>query len=270
MKREIKSNSKCLKNGYYKESELDNYEFKNSEKELIMTYQKKFPELLSETDEEAFVIDGEVLCSQLGVKDNFNTWLLGNSKSKQGKLIKYRMVENTDYISSCEIVKREIGATKKNKIMLTLNCAKKIALRQNTEEGDLVCDYFILIEKAFKNRMEWNFDRDDSIVHCKQLQRAMMKYHGKLLGNKPAWARSVQQAEFALFNNVIIGMSASEYRKLNGMNKTGNIRNTFTEIQLEYVAELEKYDADLIMVQNIFEYEKRKEILTKKFILMCD
>lgn len=269
-KREIKSNSKCLKDGYYKEVELDNYGFKSGEKEVIMAYQKQFPELLSETDEKAFIIDGETLCEQLGVKDNFNTWLLGNSKSKYGKLIKYRMNKNEDYEVYCETAKNSNGGRPKSKIMLTLNCAKKIAMRQNTEEGDLVCDYFILIERAFRNRMEWNFDRDDTIIHCKQLQRAMMKYQGKLLKEKPEWAISVQQAEFALFNNVVIGMSASEYRKLNGMSKKGNIRNTFTETQLEYIAELEKYDADLLMVQNIFNYEKRKEILTKKFILMCE
>ena len=247
-KRETKTNSSNLKKGVYKKPEL---------------------ELLSETDEDAFVIDGEVLCSQLGVKDNFNTWLLGNSKSKQGKLIKYRMVENADYSSFCEIAKRQIGAVKKNRIMLTLNCAKKIALRQNTEEGDLVCDYFILIEKAFRNRLEWNFDRDDSIFQCKQLRKAMIVHHGKLLKTKPMWAYRVEQAEFAMFNNIIIGMSAGDYRKLNGLSKSASIRNTFTEEQLEHVAELERYDADLIMVQNIFDYQTRQDILTKKYILMC-
>ena len=214
-KREIKTNSSSLKKGVYKKLELENYGFKQSDIEIIMQYQKQFPELLSETDEDAFVIDGEVLCGQLGVKSNYNDWLLRAAKGKEGKLIRYRMIESVDYICSSEKsetqrINGQRGVVVKNKIMLTLNCAKKIALRQNTEEGDLVCDYFILIEKAFRNRLEWNFDRDDTIIQCKQLRKAMIIHHGKLLKTKPEWAYRVEQAEFAMFNNIIIGMSAGD------------------------------------------------------------
>ena len=96
----------------------------------------------------------------------------------------------------------------------------------------------------------------------------MIVHRKRLLENIPDWARSLQQAEFCLFNNIIIGMSASDYRKLHNLKKSDSIRNTFNEKQLEYVAELEKYDADLIIVQNIFDYNEREEILTKKYKLM--
>lgn len=42
----------------------------------------------------------------------------------------------------------------KNKITLTLSCAKKIAMRQNNEMGDLVCDFFITMEKAVRLNIE--------------------------------------------------------------------------------------------------------------------
>lgn len=71
---------------------------------LVKDYQKKFWQLLQ--DDEGFCVDGEVLCKELEIKDNFNTWLLGetrydkNGKIKwQGKLIAYRFKENKDYIS---------------------------------------------------------------------------------------------------------------------------------------------------------------------------
>ena len=44
------------------------------ENDIIMKYQKDFPELLQD-DVEGFVIDGEKLCKQLEIKDDFNTWL---------------------------------------------------------------------------------------------------------------------------------------------------------------------------------------------------
>ena len=42
---------------------------------------------------------------------------------------------------------------------MTLECAKKIAMRQNNEMGDLVCDYFILMEKALRNFESWSVTR---------------------------------------------------------------------------------------------------------------
>lgn len=66
------------------------------------------------------------------------------------------------------------------------------------------------------------------------------------------------QGEFCLLNEVIIGMSATQYRNKKGLRRSHPIRNTFSEKQLEYVEELERYDADLILVQNIFDYEKEK------------
>lgn len=264
-KREIKSNSKCLKDGCYKRNELEVYGLTKEDIEIIMQYQKQFPELLQ--DVEGFVVDARQLWEQLGRPQGNDD--NGFSKFIKRKVLEKGFVEDVDYV----LTKTKTGIRKnvvQKEYTLTVDTAKNVCMMENTEAGRLIRRYFIITERAFRNRIEWNFDRDDTIIHCKQLQRAMMKYHGKLLSNKPEWARSVQQAEFALFNNVVLGMSATEYRKLNGMSKSGNIRNTFTETQLEYVAELERYDADLLMVQNMFDYEERKDLVTKKFILMCE
>ncbi len=117
---------------------------------LIDKYQKTFPQLLIDNTED-FVIDGETLCKELGVLSNFNDWLLRKTKGKEGKLIKYRFTEDVDY--KCTSGKSETqrkngqkGITIKNIITLTLDCAKKIAMRQNNDNGDMVCDYFICIE----------------------------------------------------------------------------------------------------------------------------
>lgn len=135
--------------------------------QLVTTYQRTFPELLQ--DEEGFCISGETLCNQLGVGTNFNNWLLLQSKSKEGKLIKYKCVENVDYINdwnfdNVKFTREEVENMNpqqrsrqgiKNVIKLTLECAKKIAMRQNNEQGDIVCDYFILMEKTLRNYEKW-------------------------------------------------------------------------------------------------------------------
>jgi hypothetical protein len=74
-------------------------------------------------------------------------------------------------------------------------------------------------------------------------------------------------SEFCLLNEVMIGMSASQYRRLKGLDKSTPIRNTFTEKQLEIVHILEQYDSDLILIQNEFDWNKRKEYLSKKLNL---
>lgn len=52
--------------------------------------------LINNTDD--FVIDGETLCKELGIKSNFTDWLLRPQKGKEGKLIRYKCKENIDYI----------------------------------------------------------------------------------------------------------------------------------------------------------------------------
>lgn len=129
---------------------------------LVLKYQSVFPELLQGIDG---FIDGETLCKELGVKDNYNTWLLGETRldskghiKSQGKLIKYRCIEGKDYEVG-ESQSQNRNKCSKNIIKLTVNCAKKIAMRQNNEMGDLVCDYFILMEEAVRDYENWNVSR---------------------------------------------------------------------------------------------------------------
>jgi phage anti-repressor protein len=157
-----------------------------------------------------------------------------------------------------------------------IEIAKEIAMiagignRVNQETKDiskLARKYFIYIEKAFKNRVEWNLDRDDTLIKCKTLRGAIIKYQNALTETRPTYYNNNFISEFCLLNEVIIGMSASQYKKLKGLNKNASIRNTFTEKELELVHTLEQYDSDLIVIQNEFDWNKRKEYLSKKLKL---
>ena len=45
----------------------------------------------------------------------------------------------------------------KTKILLTIECAKKIAIRQNNVMGDLVCSYFILMERQVSKNNNFEY-----------------------------------------------------------------------------------------------------------------
>lgn len=258
--REIKTNSTNLKKGFYKREELELYGFDKNEIEVIQTYQKNFPELLQDVD--GFVIDARTLWEQLGEPySEFAKWA-------KKKVVNKGFIECVDYSSFEQKVERAKGGSLRTEYTLTVDTAKNICMMENTDAGRLIRRYFIIIEKAFRNRIEWNFDRDDTITLHTKLKHALIVHRQKLISHKnfPKFANNNQFiAESCMLNEVIIGMSSKEYKQLNGLGKNDAIRNHFTEEQLEYYAALQEYDADLISLQYMYDIEQRKEILTRKY-----
>lgn len=258
--REIKTNSTNLKKGKYKREELEIYGLSKDEVEVVMQYQKQFPELLQDVD--GFVIDGRNLWTQLNEPyGQFNKWA-------DNKIIKKGFINDIDYISMDKIVQRENGGNKSKEYTLTVDCAKNVCMMENTEAGGLIRRYFIIIEKAFRNRIEWNLDRDDTIALHTKLKQSLIIHRQKLITHKnfPVFANNNQYiAESCMLNEVIIGMSSKEYKQIKGLGKNDSIRNTFTEEQLEYYVALQEYDADLINLQYMYDIQERKEILTRKY-----
>lgn len=68
-----------------------------------------------------------------------------------------------------------------------------------------------------------------------------------------------------MLNSVILGMSATQYRKKHNISSNDQIRNYFSEDQLDDAERLERYDAQLIISQEIYSYEERKHILQKEY-----
>lgn len=60
-------------------------------------------------------------------------------------------------------------------------------------------------------------------------------------------------------------MSATQYRKEHNISSNDQIRNYFSENQLDDVERLERYDAQLIISQEIYSYEERKHILQTEY-----
>ena len=187
---------------------------------LINKYQLTFPELLQDCD--GFIIDGETLCKELQIGDNYNTWLNGKTRYDnkgrikwESKFAKYKCVENKDYIISCfgeSQNENKHGGNNKNKITLTLECAKKIAMRQNNEMGDLVCNYFILMEKMLRNYESWIGTREPEKENWNYMISCLDEWCKKRDFDYTDKAFRIREAN--LLNVSLTGYKASELRTL--------------------------------------------------------
>lgn len=141
-------------------------------------------------------------------------------------------------------------------------------MAERTDIGVLVRRYFITIEKAFKNRTNWNRNRKNTLINCKELRSTLILKREELLNGVPEWITSgnLYSIEFSLLNSVILGMSATQYRKEHNISANDQIRNYFTEDHLDDVERLERYDAQLIISQEIYFYDERKQILQRDYI----
>ena len=138
---------------------------------------------------------------------------------------------------------------------------------ESKEISKLVRKYFIIIEKAFKNRVNWNSNRKNTLINCKELRVALITKREELLNGVPEWITNgnIYSIEFSLLNSVILGMSATQYRKEHNIGSNVQIRNYFIKDQLDDVERLERYDAQLIISQEIYSYEERKSILQTEY-----
>jgi anti-repressor protein len=260
--------SRNLKDGLLTKKELKLYSLSDNEINIILEYQEKLPILQQDNNK---LINSRELHRQLNVNMKYADWIKQQFEDLDCKQ------EVGYFLSNGKTSKK--GGRPTTDYHVTVEVAKNIAMIAGVKGGNtnpelkhlskITRDYFIYIETAFKHRHEWNTDRNGTIEMCKELRGALIRHEVRLRNSIPKWFHGNQfSAEFSLLNEVIIGMSASNYRLQKGLKSTVAIRNTFSEQQLEWVEELERYDSDLIIVQGIYDYIKRKEILTIKFELM--
>lgn len=260
-RREKVYESNSLKDGSFTKEELFQCGLSEDEIATILDYQELLPVLQNADDNET--VNARDLHKQLNNEYKFTDWI-------EKRISSYKLIENVDYFmvsKKYETVKGRIPLKEATDYILTLDCAKQLAMVERTDIGALVRRYFIIIEKAFKGRMNWNKNRKNTLINCKELKGALITKREELLNGIPEWmtSRNLYVVEFSLLNSVILGMSATQYRKENNVAKNEQIRNYFTEDQLDDVERLEKYDAQLIISQEIYSYEERKHILEAEY-----
>lgn len=269
-RREIPYESNSLKDGNFTEDELSQYGLSDEEIAVILDYQVLLP-ILQEDDENW--ISAKLLHNQLKVSRDFSEWI-------KKQIYDMELSESTDYKIETPTKGNQCkygGDNRSIDYLLRVSTAKEIAMvagskggrtsKELKEMSKLVRRYFIIVEKAFKNRVKWNHSRKNTLINCKELRGALIVHKQDLLNGVPEWmtTSNLYIIEFSLLNSVILGMSATQYRKENNISSTDQIRNYFSDDQLDDVERLERYDAQLIISQEIFSYDERKQILQKEY-----
>lgn len=254
--------SESFKDDQFTEEELKQYGLSDNEIATILEYQSLLP-ILQENENNT--ISAKELHNQLKVSRDFSTWI------KQ-QIEDLELVENIDYF-----IDSPLKGSGLVDYQLKLSDAKEIAMLAGSKGGrtseelkkmsKLVRKYFIAIEKAFKNRTNWNTNRKNTLINCKELRGALITKREELLNGVPEWITNgnLYSIEFSLLNTVILGMSATQYRKEHNISSNEQIRNYFSEDQLDDVERLERYDVQLIISQEIYSYEERKQILQTEY-----
>ena len=241
---------------------MKQYGLSDEEISTILEYQALLPIL--QTQDTDSKVNARDLHKQLNNGWKFTDWIENRIKS-------YRLIGDVDYFT----VSRKYETVKNSSLqpketldyILTLDCAKQLAMVERTDIGTLVRRYFITIEKAFKNRTSWNKNRKNTLINCKELRCALITKREELLNGVPEWITNgnLYSIEFSLLNTVILGMSATQYRQKHSISPNEQIRNYFSEDQLDDIERLERYDAQLIISQEIYSYEERKQILQTEY-----
>lgn len=266
-----KTNSN-LRQDVFTESELAQYvesgELKQCDIKVIMDYQRLLPIL---QQEDGSWIDARTLHKQLGVGKDFTNWI-------KGRIAKYDFIENEDYkLDSPKLANQNThGGDRKSKVYaITLDMAKELAMVENNEIGRTTRKYFIAMDKAFTSRHVWNINRWETLDHYKHYRNILNSTKDKLITTMPEWCHAYGKqgafmGEANLLNDIILGMKSSEYKVKHHLPKHAAIRNYFTNLELQLVAELEKFDTDLIALQEMYNYDERKKLLIKKYHVLLN
>lgn len=270
MRKEKVYESESFKDGKFTKDELKQYGLSDDEITTILEYQALLPILQEENEN---WISAKLLHNQLKVSRDFTTWI-------KKQIEEMELLESVDY--KLETLSKgnqthKGGDRRSVDYLIQVSTAKEIAMVAGSKGGNtskelkemskLVRKYFIIIEKAFKNRTSWNKNRKNTLINCKELRGALITKREELLNGVPEWITNgnLYSIEFSLLNTVILGMSATQYRKEHNISSNKQIRNYFSEDQLDDVERLERYDAQLIISQEIYSYEERKQILQTEY-----
>lgn len=97
-------------------------------------------------------------------KREFATWM-------KDRIRKYGLIENQDYVSFDEIVKRETGSSVRIEYALSIDCAKELAMVEGNTKGKQARQYFIACEKKLKQVSQISqidFSNPDTVLQLAQ------------------------------------------------------------------------------------------------------
>lgn len=236
--------------------------FNQEDAEVVIKYQKTFPELLQdECDENNFSIDVETLWEQLDKpQGRFNMFL--------DRKIKGNLQENEDWTFAQACVK---GGRPKQVVKLKLESAKHLVMtigmdknssEEVREKGNLVRKYFVLMEKAFRDYEKWTMIREPQKESEKALKVELDKAYIKRKTNEGIEVTKtpahVYSNESNMINRALIGMTSKQLKELLEY-KDKSTRDHFNSKINKTIDNIQIMDMALVIAG--MDYNTRKEIV---------
>lgn len=235
--------------------------FNRTEEEwnLIDQYQNTFPQLLLK-DVEGFVIDAEQLWNELSKpQGEYSKWF----KRKIQPLFKL----DKDYSRYDKLVGTMKNGNKKKveRHLLTLRVATHIAMstgsdknsnKETRKKGELVRDYFILIEQILKEYEDWTKERNPEKEGYKEMKVAIHDWcirKGFDYLNDYFYIR-----EANMLNVALTGQKAIDLRALKGVKDSKTRDNLDVEIN-KALADLQ--NNNMMLLANDMDFEIRQQFL---------
>lgn len=118
------------------------------------------------------VVSGRELHEFLEVKTPYKDWF--------PRMVEYGFTENVDFISLAQKCAKPNGGRPKIDHALTLDMAKEISMIQRTEKGKQARQYFIEVEKAFKEQYRLPQTPEEKLALTMEVTTRINKRLGKV------------------------------------------------------------------------------------------
>lgn len=118
------------------------------------------------------VVSGRDLHEFLEVKTPYKDWF--------PRMVEYGFTENVDFISLAQKCAKPNGGRPKTDHALTLDMAKEISMIQRTEKGKQARQYFIEVEKAYKEKYKLPQTPEEKLALTMQVTLRLDKRVGNL------------------------------------------------------------------------------------------
>lgn len=202
------------------------------------------------TDNE-FIINIELISAWLDI-------LKGNLK----KILEANFEENYDYTIEKQYIKRKIGATMKEKILLTPNCFKELCMVSQSKRAKEVRKYFIEMEKLIKRYYE-------TIKEAMYKEIGLLKYNQKPKTKLPkGGVLYILEAQNSTSDLYKIGKSGDLKDRLKTYN-TGNA-NDIEPLFVIPVKDIKAAEECIKRSCKKFQYRKYKEIYEINYDILVD
>lgn len=238
---------------FEKKDLVEKLKLEDAQANLILQYQKNFPELLQDVD--GFVIDARPLWVNLGEpQGEFNKW------SKR-KIVGKGFIENLDFSKIDKTV--DVGNLKRPQVdyMLTVDTAKNICMMENTDAGRTVREYFILIEKTLKHWIEWVGEREPQKEGYNLLKDTLSANY-KLTHDGKEASPYIYTNEANMLDVALFGRTSKQMKAYLGIEKEDALREHLGVEANKALRVLQDYDRELIMAGDDFQERKRRIKIT--------